>query len=140
MSKHEDIRWEQCFANYEKALKRLEEGVNSVQKNNLSDLEKQGLIQAFEFTHELAWKTIKDYFIYQGNNSITGSRDATRTAFANGLLKNGEAWMEMIKSRNESSHTYNEETANDIYVKVLEIYYLLFKEFEATMKAKLKQE
>ena len=51
----------------------------------LSDLEKQGLIQAFEFTHELAWNVMKDYFAFQGNSSITGSRDAVRESFASGL-------------------------------------------------------
>jgi hypothetical protein len=68
-----DIRWKQRFSNYQFALSRLDEGVTLARQRPLSDLEKQGLIQAFEFTHELAWNVMKDYFAYQGNPSIMGS-------------------------------------------------------------------
>jgi nucleotidyltransferase substrate binding protein (TIGR01987 family) len=74
-------------------------------------LEEQGLIQAFEFTHELAWKTIKDFLEYQGAGTLYGSKDSTPAAFANGLIENGEIWMEMIESRNLSSHTNNRNIA-----------------------------
>lgn len=100
-----------------------------IDKADLNELEQQGLIQAFEFTHELAWNVMKDYFEYQGDTSITGSRDATRTAFQMGLIQNGEGWMEMIKSRNQSTHTYNEETAMEIGGKIVSLYYRLFQEF-----------
>jgi nucleotidyltransferase substrate binding protein (TIGR01987 family) len=106
-----DIRWHQRLSNYEKALNQLSNAVTLSGERNLSELEEQGLIQAFEFTHELAWNLMKDYFEYQGTSSITGSRDATREAFNKRLISDGEGWMEMIKSRNKTSHTYNEETA-----------------------------
>jgi nucleotidyltransferase substrate binding protein (TIGR01987 family) len=80
----------------------------------LSDIEQQGLIQAFEFTHELAWNVMKDFFEYQGDSTIMGLRDATREAFSRNLIDNGDGWMEMIKSRDQSSHTYNLEIANEI--------------------------
>lgn len=102
-------------------------------KADLNELEQQGLIQAFEFTHELAWNVMKDYFEYQGDTTITGSRDATRTAFQMGLIQNGEGWMEMIKSRNQSTHTYNESTALEIVQKILTLYYGLFLEFKNKM-------
>ncbi len=89
---------------------------------------KQGLIQAFEFTHELAWNTLKDYFTYQGNTAITGSRDATREAFKFNLIQDGEGWMEMIQSRNQTSHTYNLQIANEIESKICQQYCLLFNE------------
>lgn len=128
-----DVRWHQRLNNYSKALLQLEKAVPLSEERNLSDLEEQGLIQAFEFTHELAWNVIKDYFAHQGNPEITGSRDASREAFRQRLIHNGEAWMEMIKSRNQSSHTYNRETAEDISSKITSSYFLFFKEFEAKM-------
>lgn len=102
-------------------------------EKGLSELEEQGLIQRFEFTHELAWNVLKDFFEYQGNTDITGSRDATREAFNKGLISDGEGWMEMIKSRNKSSHTYNEEIARDILINVVNWYYRLFLEFKDKM-------
>jgi len=106
-----DLRWKQRLANFRKAFGRLDDAVLLSRQRDLSDLERQGLIQAFEFTHELAWNLMKDWFDYQGNFQISGSRDATREAFRMGLIQDGEAWMEMLKSRNQSSHTYNLETA-----------------------------
>lgn len=127
----EDIRWKQRFENYLKALGQLQK---FIEKGNLNELEAQGLIQAFEFTHELAWNVMKDYFEYQGNTSISGSRDATREAFQKGLIQDGAQWMEMIKSRNQSTHTYNESTANDIRDRILNYYYDLFVSFKEKMK------
>jgi nucleotidyltransferase substrate binding protein (TIGR01987 family) len=126
----EDIRWKQRFSNYIKALNQLQKFID---KGDLNELEEQGLIQAFEFTHELAWNVMKDYFEYQGNTSITGSRDATREAFQRNLIANGSQWMEMIKSRNQSSHTYNEATAHEIREQVFNFYYDLFVEFKNKM-------
>ena len=89
-----DIRWEQRFSNYKRALSQLINAVNLSNERELSDLEDQGLIQAFEFTHELAWNVIRDYFEYQGNSSIIGSHDASREAFQKGLIVYGEGWMD----------------------------------------------
>lgn len=107
-------RWIQRLSNYSKALVRLKDAVALGKERPLSDLEKQGLIQVFEFTHELAWKTLKDLLENRGNSEIYGSKDASRMAFQLGLIKNGEAWMDMIKSRNLTSHTYDEKTAEKI--------------------------
>ncbi|HDR52379.1 MAG TPA: DUF86 domain-containing protein [Mariniphaga anaerophila] len=139
MKKEDDIRWHQRFSNFKKALKQLEKAIHIFEERELSELEKQGLIQAFEFTHELAWNVIKDFFEYQGNTSIFGSRDATREAFNKGLIDNGEAWMDMIKSRNKSSHTYNEEVAEEIVFQITETYYPLFREFFNEMVFRMKQ-
>ncbi|MCB0735865.1 MAG: nucleotidyltransferase substrate binding protein [Bacteroidetes bacterium] len=134
----QDIRWQQRFQNFLKAFLLLEEAVKKCQNEGISDLEEQGLIQRFEFTHELAWNVLKDYFEYQGNSDITGSRDATREAFNKGLIEDGEGWMEMIKSRNMSSHTYNEDTAKEVVRNITEWYYDLFVAFKEKMTA-LKQ-
>ena len=103
------------------------------QQRPLSDLEKQGVIQAFEFTHELAWNVMKDYFAYQGNPDITGSRDAIREACNKTLLSDGEGWMEMIKSRNQSFHTYNHKTAEELVDKIINQYFPLFNDFAECM-------
>ncbi len=129
-----DIRWEQRFVNYKRALDQLNRAIDLSHIRDLTELEQQGLIQAFEFTHELAWNVTKDYFEYQGNTSITGSRDATREAFNKGLIADGDGWMEMIKSRNKSSHTYNQETADEIVKKICDDYADLFNNFGQKMK------
>ena len=128
-----DIRWRQRFNNYKNALLQLDDAVELAWERPLSNLEKQGLIQAFEFTHELAWNVIKDYFVYQGNTNITGSRDASREAFEKGLIEDGEGWMEMIISRNQSSHTYNQVTADKIAERIIENYLPLFIQFKTKM-------
>lgn len=131
----QDVRWKQRFKNFEKAFSLLEEAVQQSEDEELSKLEEQGLIQRFEFTHELAWNVLKDYFEYQGNTSITGSRDATREAFEKGLIVDGDGWMEMIKSRNQSSHTYNEEVAEEIIKSITENYFSLFTAFRDKMRS-----
>lgn len=129
-----DIRWKQRLNNFSLALTQLENAVTLSNQRKLSDLEKQGLIQAFEFTHELAWNVMKDYFDYQGSaDLITGSRDATKEAFQKGLIQNGDEWIEMIKSRNKTSHTYNLNVANDIVEKIQMSYISLLKNFLKTM-------
>lgn len=129
-----DIRWEQRFNNYQRALQTLTDAVTLAAQRPLSELERQGLIQAFEFTHELAWNVMKDYFVYQGNPSITGSRDAVRESFSKGLIEDGEGWMAMIKSRNLSSHTYNPEIAEQIARQIITLYHPLFVAFRGKMR------
>ena len=128
-----DVRWKQRLDNFSKAFAQFEKGVAIGEKRTLSDLEKQGLIQAFEFTHELAWNVLNDYFSYQGASSITGSRDATREAFQKGLITDDEGWMEMIRSRNQTSHTYNQTTADEIVTLALTRYASLFSDFHTKM-------
>lgn len=131
----QDIRWKQRFRNFLKAFSFLEEAVMKYKNEGISELEEQGLIQRFEFTHELAWNVLKDYFYYQGNSNITGSRDAVREAFHKGLIEDGEGWIEMIISRNRSPHTYHEDIAKEIVKKVVEHYYYLFLAFKEKMNS-----
>jgi nucleotidyltransferase substrate binding protein (TIGR01987 family) len=131
----QDIRWQQRFQNYLKAYSLLEEAVQKHQSEGLSELEQQGLIQRFEFTHELAWNVLKDYFYYQGTTNINGSRDATREAFQNGLIQDGDQWMSMIISRNQSTHTYNQETAQELVEKITQVYVHLFSDLKETLTA-----
>ncbi|MCM0036508.1 MAG: nucleotidyltransferase substrate binding protein [Burkholderiaceae bacterium] len=119
----QDIRWKQRFSNYTKAFQSLTEAVELSQQRELSSLEKQGLIQSFEFTHELAWKMLKDYLEYQGITNIVGSRDASRVAFQNTLIQDGEVWMQMIAARNQTSHTYNIKVAQAVVDSILMQFY-----------------
>jgi nucleotidyltransferase substrate binding protein (TIGR01987 family) len=119
----QDIRWLQRFENYKKALKNLTEAVEIHSERELSKLEEQGLIKAFELVHELSWLTIKDYYQGQGDVSIQGSKDAFRLAFKRGLIKNGDIFMQSIKSRQLSVHTYNEETAEKLHFDILNNYF-----------------
>ncbi|MCP9818600.1 nucleotidyltransferase substrate binding protein [Synechococcus sp. Cruz-9H2] len=121
-----DVRWRQRFDNFERALQVLERGVALARQRPLTELEQQGLIQSFEFTHELAWNLLKDYLQHQGITGLIGSRDATRLAFQNALISDGEGWMAMIKARNQSSHTYNLEQAQAIARDVIDCYAPLF--------------
>jgi nucleotidyltransferase substrate binding protein (TIGR01987 family) len=127
MNDKKDIRWQQRFNNYQEALSQLSK---FIQKTDLNDLEKQGLIQSFEYTHELSWQTLADFIKNKGNIEIFGSKDATREAFNLGLISNGEVWMDMIISRNMTSHTYNEETTIKIVSAIKDDYYQEFQKLE----------
>jgi nucleotidyltransferase substrate binding protein (TIGR01987 family) len=132
---NQDIRWLQRFSNYQKALITLAEAADLAHERSLSNLEQQGLIQGFEFTHELAWNVLKDYLEEQGFVGIIGSKNATREAFNNALIADGEAWMDMIKARNLTSHTYNTDIAQDIATDILQRFYPAFKAMETTFSA-----
>ncbi|WP_250657373.1 nucleotidyltransferase substrate binding protein [Alkalimarinus coralli] len=132
----EDVRWKQRFSNFNKALAQL---TNVVELNNqrpLTDIERQGLIKSYEFTYELAWNVMKDYFLYQGTVSITGSRDAIREAFLRELIVDGESWMKMVADRNKTAHTYNEDIAKEVEHNILTVYYELFVDFQTVMNQK----
>ena len=134
-----DIRWIQRLSNFHKALLQLKEAVALFQTRQLSDLEKQGLIQCFEYTHELAWKTIKDFLEYHGTAEIYGSKDATREAFRLGIIKEGQIWMDMIKSRNQTSHIYDEKTVEEIVQLIGKSYYPLLSTLGNTLEEKKNQ-
>ena len=135
---NEDIRWQQRFANYQKALKKLIEGIELADSEplgqDLQDIVNEGIIQRFEFTHELAWNVMKDYATYQGVNDIRGSRDAIRYALRQDLISDA-LWMETINARNLTSHDYNQDTANDVSDKIKNCYVKLFLDFEEKMKS-----
>ncbi len=130
-----DIRWQQRFENYAKALKQLLNAHDLYKQRPLTELEKQGIIQAFEFTHELGWNVLKDYIEYTGGQTLIGSKDTTREAFQKQLITDGNAWMEMIKNRNLSSHTYNEDTSKMIVNNIVQIYIPCFIQLSEKMKS-----
>jgi len=147
----EDIRWHQRLSNYSKALDKLKNNINYIKDMydgeevldedtytnialEIEDIYKQGLIQSFEFTHELAWKVMQDFAKDQGNTEIRGSKDAVRYAAKINLIQEAQQWMNMILDRNETSHTYNEDTANQIFVNIIVRYLSLLQDFELKME------
>lgn len=122
----QDIRWQQRLANFRDALRQLQKFID---KGDLSELEQQGLIKAFEYTYELAWTTLKNYLEYQGETELFGSRDAIRKAYQVGLITDGDIWMDMLKSRNKTSHIYNQETATEIASAIFSEYHPAFVAF-----------
>ena len=126
----QDIRWKQRFENFQRAFKQLSLAMDLKAQRPLSDLEQQGLIQGFEFTHELAWNVLKDYLEMEGIQGLIGSRSTAREAFKRGLVMDGEVWMDMIEKRNLSSHTYNQTVALTIVEAIAERYYPAFCELQ----------
>ncbi|MCB1721989.1 MAG: nucleotidyltransferase substrate binding protein [Rhodospirillales bacterium] len=101
-------RWKQRFENFEKAYSVLADALYA-DFSDLSDLEKMGCIQAFEITFELSWKVMKDYLIYSGVKLIEITpRKVIQEAMAAGLIQDGDMWLNMLKNRNLTSHTYDE--------------------------------
>jgi len=123
-----DIRWKQRFNNFLIAYQTLVDAILLSEERKLSALEQQGLIQSFEFTHELAWNVLKDYLEHKGITGLIGSKDATRMAFKNGLIDNGEDWMKMIGDRNLTSHTYQLKIAEEVVENILVRFYPAFKQ------------
>ncbi|MEA1987920.1 MAG: nucleotidyltransferase substrate binding protein [Pseudomonadota bacterium] len=129
----EDIRWKERYQNYLKALSQLTSAL-SEHDETAEALIKEGILQRFEFTHELAWKVMKDYLEYEGYQGITGSRSASRLAFSLGLVDNGQAWMDMIESRNRTVHTYDERVLEKEFAKVQKSYAKAFQQFAHNMQ------
>ena len=130
-----DIRWKQRFNNYIKAFQTLVAAVELARTRELSELEQQGLIQSFEFTHKLAWNVLKDYLEEKGITGLIGSKDATRAAFKDGLIEQGEDWMKMIEDRNRTSHTYDPHVAQAVVENILERFYPAFEKMAKTFTA-----
>jgi nucleotidyltransferase substrate binding protein (TIGR01987 family) len=123
-----DIRWKQRYQNYLKALGQLVSAL-SIYDETAESLIKEGILQRFEFTHELAWKVMKGYLEYEGHQGITGSRSASRLAFSLGLIDDGQVWMDMIESRNRTVHAYDERILEQEFAKVQRAYAKAFRQF-----------
>jgi nucleotidyltransferase substrate binding protein (TIGR01987 family) len=126
MTATQDVRWKQRFNNFIRAMQTLRAAVELSRERALSELEQQGLIQGFEFTHELAWNVLKDYLEDKGAVGLIGSKDSTREAFKRSLIESGDDWMDMIKARHQTSHTYNLTVAEGIARDILERFYPAF--------------
>jgi nucleotidyltransferase substrate binding protein (TIGR01987 family) len=128
---HSDNRWQQRFAHFERAFDQLQ---RFGKQSPLNEMEKQGFIKAFEYTYELAWNTLKDYLRDKGTEGMYGPRDVVEMAFANGIISDGKVWMDMIKDRNLTVHTYNESTANAIIANIRDRYLEAFTQLFDRLK------
>lgn len=136
-----DICWIQRLEKFQCASAFLQRGIGRSQTRSLSELEQLGLIQAFEFTHELSWLLIRDFLVDQGVAGISGSRDAVREAVARQLLPQVEesVWMAMIRSRNLTSHTYNPAVAREIAELIVDRYGPVFKQLADLMQRRVSE-
>lgn len=121
---------------FEKVLKKLDEAL--IKDPKVDDLYLDGTIQRFEFVFELSWKLMKGYLEYDGIEA-NSPRGAFREAFKVELIEDGTAWIKMMENRNRTSHTYNQDTAWEIYDKVKGEYIILFKEFFGVIEKKIKE-
>lgn len=126
-----DAQWIQRFSNYQKVLSQLQEFIS---RKDLSNLERQGLIKAFEYTYELSWNTIKDFYENQGETNIQGSKDAFRMAFKRGLVDAGEIWLDMVESRKLTVHSYDEVIAKKVEDLIFKDYFNQFLKLAAKLK------
>ena len=120
MAEDKDLRWIQRLSNLKKAFLKLKEAVEG---EDLNELEKEGMMQRFEYTFELAWKTLQDLLEEKGYVGIKGPAPVIQQAFQDGYIENGEEWMKLKKSRENTSHTYNKEVAEEIAGNIAHIYY-----------------
>jgi nucleotidyltransferase substrate binding protein (TIGR01987 family) len=126
-------RWKERLKSYNKALLQLE---SALQQKQFSALEKDGVIKRFEFTFELAWKTLQDKLYDEGYLTTKGPKPVIKQAFNNGMITDGQAWMDMLTDRNNSTHLYDESTAVSIFDRIQITYFALLQE----LKSKLENE
>lgn len=139
MEEQTDVRWIQRYENYHKACGRLTEVTDNLAMESLSDLEKEGLIQRFEYTMELAWKVLQDLLLFKGYEFMTGPNGTLKMAFEDGLIDNHDAWRRMMKARNLMSHTYNEDDADAVVTMIYDEFTALFKQLDVKLKKFLYQ-
>lgn len=123
-SKNDKPRWVYRFDNYKRAFVLLREAIEALEQRELSQLEKEGIIQRFEYTWELAWKVLKDYLEYEGVvlDKITPA-SVIKAAFEAKIIKDGEQWMVALDARNKMSHQYNLKKFEEI-IKEIQAHYL----------------
>ncbi|ADD02942.1 MULTISPECIES: nucleotidyltransferase substrate binding protein [Thermoanaerobacter] len=124
-------RLREKLSNYKKALSRLEE---ALKEEKVNQYVYDSVIKRFEFTYELAWKLMKAFIEYKGGNDVKFPRDIFKEAFATGIVEDGEVWLSMIRDRNLSSHTYNQEGAIEIYNRIKNFYWEHLKSLAKTIE------
>ncbi|MBA0884236.1 nucleotidyltransferase substrate binding protein [Flavobacterium undicola] len=134
---NQDIRWKQRFEHFVNAFKQLKNAKQLKEERGFTELELQGVIQAFEVSQELSWKVMKDFLEEQGKTDLYGSKNAVKEAFNVGLISKGDIWLDMIKSRNLTSHIYDEKEVLAILEIILNDYFPVFIDFENKMKSLL---
>jgi nucleotidyltransferase substrate binding protein (TIGR01987 family) len=127
------IRWQQRFQNFDKAFTELTSAVN---QKKLSKLERSGLIKTFEFSFELAWKSLKDFLESEGIDAAT-PREVIKQGFQKGFIEEGELWLDALEKRNLLTHTYDEVLAKKAELLIRDIFFQLLVKFHNQFKEKL---
>lgn len=116
-------RFTQKKEDFLNAFERLKEALEQEPTEIVID----GILHRFEFTFELAWKLIKSYLEYMGITETTGSpRETIQNGFKQGIIEDGEEWINMMLARNSLSHIYDEKSSREIYNKIKTNYIKLF--------------
>ena len=129
-----DIRWKQRFSNYDKAFGELSA---AVARGSYDKLSQAGLIQMFEVTFELAWKTLKDKLEHDGLKS-NSPRETLKIAFQNSYIQNGDVWIDALDNRNLLAHTYDEAKSNEARDLIRGKYFSLLKDLHTSLKKEAK--
>lgn len=124
------VKFKNKLGNFNNAIQRLTEAIEEYKQINASNVVRDGVIQRFEFTYELAWKTIKEYLGVIGIVDINAPRAAIKEAYVQKLIINENNWILMLNDRNMTSHVYNEVMAEEIAERITNIY---IKEFETLL-------
>ncbi len=122
-----DVRWKQRFQNFDKAFKRLTDAIQIIRNEPDNVLLQAGLIQTYEFTFELAWKTLKDYLEMEGF-TVPSPRATLRQAFQCGYIQQGDVWLKALNDRNLTAHTYDDEVAKEVIADIQQTYYFLLRD------------
>lgn len=122
-----DVRWKQRFQNFDKAFKRLADAILIIRNDPDNVLLQAGLIQTYEFTFELAWKTLKDYLEMEGF-TVPSPRATLRQAFQCGYIQQGDVWLKALNDRNLTAHTYDDEVAKEVIADIQQTYYFLLND------------
>lgn len=130
-----DIRWQQRLINFNKAFNQLEK---FIQVEILNEMEEQGLIKSFEYTYELAWKTLQDLLKDKGYIDINGPKPVIQQSFQDGYITEGKGWMRMHNSRNLTSHTYDQTTAKEVIESIRNEYYFLLNSLQERLNDEIK--
>ena len=142
MALNENIRWKQRFNNFSKAYKLLDSVFKEMKVDELSLLEQEGVIQRFEYTYELAWKTLKDYLEYSGNlnNIDITARNVFKEAYSAGIIKEQGIFIDMMLSRNLLSHTYDFAKFKEVIIKIENDYLNVLEDLYNFFMKKLEED
>lgn len=132
------IRWKQRLENFKQANSILLETASCLKNETLNKIYTMAIIQAYEMSFKLAWKTMKDYLEYYGTN-VENPRNTIKEAFSQNLIKDGQLWIEMMEARNKTSHTYKEEFAKQISENILNTYIPLLEDLQKILESKVDE-
>jgi nucleotidyltransferase substrate binding protein (TIGR01987 family) len=139
MTENMDIRWKQRFENFDRAYTKFKMALEYHLKEPDHELFQLALIQTFEFTFELGWKTVKDYLSYSGISKVTLPREVIKHGFQNRIIDDGQMWIDMMQDKNLMAHTYSEENAKKALGKITDSYHAGIEQLHSFFKEKVAE-